>query len=108
MAHCPSTRLLLTGPAAAGRSAATVRQPGNLRASTPPVTLAGAPVPETHPGFLVFPDRPPPSQSSDFVAIRLADRWTVGIDTPFEYEMSERGVVVSHVRPWAIPAETAG
>jgi len=33
-------------------------------------------------------------------AIRIAERWTVGIDTPFEYEMSEKAIVVGHVRPW--------
>lgn len=37
-------------------------------------------------------------------AIRLAEHWTLGIETPFEYELSELGVVVGHVQPWAIPA----
>lgn len=37
-------------------------------------------------------------------AIRLAEHWTLGIETPFEYELSELGVVVGHVQPWATPA----
>lgn len=40
-------------------------------------------------------------------ALRLAEQWTVGMETPFDYEMSEKGVVVGHVRPWATPAEVA-
>lgn len=37
-------------------------------------------------------------------AIRLAEHWTLGIETPFEYELSELGVVVGHVHPWTAPA----
>lgn len=37
-------------------------------------------------------------------AIRLAEHWTLGIETPFEYELSELGVVVGHVQPWTTPA----
>lgn len=37
-------------------------------------------------------------------AIRLAEHWTLGIETPFEYELSELGVVVGHVHPWTTPA----
>ena len=37
-------------------------------------------------------------------AIRMAEHWTLGIETPFEYEMSELGVVVGHVQPWTTPA----
>lgn len=37
-------------------------------------------------------------------AIRMAEHWTLGIETPFEYELSELGVVVGHVQPWATPA----
>lgn len=37
-------------------------------------------------------------------AIRMAGHWTLGIETPFEYELSELGVVVGHVQPWATPA----
>ena len=33
-------------------------------------------------------------------ALGVNERWTVGIDTPFEYDLSERGVVMGHVRPW--------
>lgn len=37
-------------------------------------------------------------------AIRMADLWTVEIGTPFDYELSELGVVVGHVQPWTTPA----
>ncbi len=37
-------------------------------------------------------------------AIRMAEHWTLGIETPFEYELSELGVVVGHVQPWTTPA----
>jgi hypothetical protein len=33
-------------------------------------------------------------------ALREAENWTVRIKTPFEFEMSEKGIRVSHVRPW--------
>lgn len=33
-------------------------------------------------------------------AFRVAENWRVGINTPFEYEMTEKAVVVSHVKPW--------
>lgn len=33
-------------------------------------------------------------------ALRVIDRWTVAINTPFDYEMSEKGVVVRIVQPW--------
>lgn len=36
-------------------------------------------------------------------AISMAERWTVGIGTPFDYEMSELGVVVGHVQPRTTP-----
>ena len=37
-------------------------------------------------------------------AIRIAKHWTLGIETSFEYELSETGVVVGHVKPWTAPA----
>jgi hypothetical protein len=37
-------------------------------------------------------------------AIRMAEHWTLGIETPFEYELSELGVVVGHVQPWTTHA----
>lgn len=40
-------------------------------------------------------------------ALREARRWTVGINTPFEFELSEMGVVVGHVQPWSGTAEVA-
>jgi len=33
-------------------------------------------------------------------AIRFAERWKVGVTTPFANELSELGVVVVHVQPW--------
>lgn len=33
-------------------------------------------------------------------ALGETENWTIGIETPFDYELSERGVRVSHVRPW--------
>ncbi len=33
-------------------------------------------------------------------AIRHAERWNVDLALPFGYELSEKGIVVGHVRPW--------
>lgn len=37
-------------------------------------------------------------------AIRMAEHWKVGIETPFEYEISDLGVVLEHVQLWTPPA----
>lgn len=33
-------------------------------------------------------------------ALQVIARWDVSIRTPFDYEMSEKGLVMGHVRPW--------
>ena len=44
----------------------------------------------------------PANVTAEEIAVALQDveAWSLAIETPFGYQMSEKGVVVNHVRPW--------
>ncbi len=86
-------------PAAPAEGASTQPDQGQSEPTVRPAAKRNEFEVEVRLGFkLSVPDHVAAQDVSE--AIRFAERWTVGINTPFEFELSEKGVVVSLVRPW--------
>ena len=93
----PVTQAVRTAPRP-GRNA-PVKQPATNGTTVRPTANRTEYEVEVRLGFkFSVPEEVTPDEINE--VLRDADRWTLGINAPFEYELSEKGVRVSHVRPW--------